>query len=62
MTGWLCSTSLTEMSIGRAGRWAPARHSGGNVSSSFRLTADVLFWIELQNCHETAVGKTRGSP
>jgi hypothetical protein len=48
------------MSIGRAGRWA--RHSGGNVSSSFRLTADVLFWIEFQNCHETAAGKTRGSP
>jgi hypothetical protein len=48
------------MSIGRAGRWA--RHSGVNVSSSFRLTADVLFWIEFQNCHETAAGKTRGSP
>jgi hypothetical protein len=50
------------MSIGRAGRWAPATNAGGNVFSSFRLTAEVPFWIERQNCHETAVGKTRGSP
>jgi hypothetical protein len=59
-TGLPCSTSWIEISIGHAGRWAPARHAGGNVSSSFRLTAEVPFWIERQN--ETAVGKTRGSP
>jgi hypothetical protein len=58
----LCSTSWTEMSIGRAGCGAPATNAGGNVFSSFRLTAEVPFWIERQNCHETAVGKTRGSP
>jgi hypothetical protein len=55
-SGW------TEMWIERMGRCAPVRHADGNVSSSFRQTAEEPFWLERQNCYETAAGKTRGSP
>ena len=36
-SGW------TEMWIERMGRCAPVRHADGNVSSSFRLTAEEPF-------------------
>jgi hypothetical protein len=50
------------MWIERMDRCAPVRHADGNVSSSFRLTAEEPSWRDRQNCYETAAGKTRGSP